>query len=58
MKLVTNLTERENLQNSDCLFRFLFSGNVYASYGAKQVYKPLLGSFVVTCRLARSEIPL
>ena len=61
-----NLTERENLQNSDCHgpFRFLFENfrlclrynNV--NYGDWHVYKPFFGSVVATSRLACSEISL
>ena len=53
-----NLTERENLQNSDCPFRFLFEDfRLYTRYNhAWHVYKPLFSSSVATCRLACCEI--
>ena len=59
-----NLTGRENLQNLDCTFCFLFEDFRLCSrynkvnYGAWHVYKPLFGSSVATCRLACSEILL
>ena len=48
-----NLTERKNLQNSDCRLRFLCENFRLCSrynnvnYGARYVYKPLFGSSVV-----------
>ena len=59
-----NLTERENLQNSDCPFRFLFEDFRLCSrynnvnYGAWHVYKPLFGCSVATSRLACFETSL
>ena len=59
-----NLTERENLQNSDCPFRFLFEDFRLCSrynnvnYGACHVHKPLFGCSVATCRLACLQISL
>ena len=59
-----NLTERENLQNSDCPFRFLFEDFRLCSrynsvnYGAWHVHKPLFGCSVATCRLACLQISL
>ena len=47
--LACNLTERENFQNSDCPFRFLFEDFRLCSrcnnfnYDAWNVYKPLFG---------------
>ena len=47
-----NLTERKNLQNSDCRLRFLCENFRLCSrynnvnYGARYVYKPLFGSSV------------
>ena len=59
-----NLTERENLQNSDCPFRFLFedfrlcSRSYNINHGPRHVDKPLFGSSLAICRLACSEISL
>ena len=55
---------RENLQNSDCPFRFLVEDFRLCSrynninYGAWHVHKPLFGCSVATCWLACFEIPL
>ena len=59
-----NLTERENLQNSDCPFRFLFKDFLLCSryskvsYSAKHVCKPLFGSSATIFRLTFSELSL
>ena len=59
-----NLTECENLQNSDCPFPLLFEDFRLCSrynnvnYGAWHVYKTLFGSFNAICRLDCSEISL
>ena len=45
-----NITERENLKNSDCPFRFLFE-----DYRLFTLLKAFFGSSVATCRLAYSE---
>ena len=52
--LIDKLTERENLQNSDSPFRFVFgdfrlcSCYNFVKYGAWHVYKLLFGSSVAT----------
>ena len=62
--LTYNLTERENLQNSDCPFRFLFKDFLLCSryskvsYSAKHVCKPLFGSSATIFRLTCSELSL
>ena len=59
-----NLTECENLQNSDCPFPLLFEDFRLCSrynnvnYGTWHVYKPLFGSSNAICRLDCSEISL
>ena len=59
-----NLTECENLQNSDCPFPLLFEDFRLCSrynnvnYGAWHVYKTLFGSSNAICRLDSSEISL
>ena len=61
---VNTVTESENLQNSDCLFNFLFEDFRLCShynnlnYSAWQVDKPLFSSSVAICHLAFSEISL
>ena len=53
-----NLTERENLKNSDSPFPYLFEDFRFwlrynnVTYGAWHVYKPYFGSSVATCSLS------
>ena len=59
--LIDKLTERENLENSDSPFRFVFgdfrlcSCYNFVKYGAWHVYKLLFGSSVATWRPACSK---